>query len=199
MDTALRWTSADLANFPDDGKRREIIDGELFVSTRPHFYHQVLSMRLGGAIDTWGMPLKAGMAAIAPGLIFADDEDVAPDVIWVSRERLEQTLAGGKLRAAPEIVVEVLSPGRRNILRDRETKLKLYARRGADEYWIADWPRHSIEIFRRDGAFLVLSETLGPTDTLTSPLLPGFSLPLDQLFAGIPFGEGDDVDGRGEE
>ncbi len=199
MDTTLRWASVDLANFPEDGKRREIIDGELFVSPQPHFYHQVLSMRLGGAIDTWAMPQGLGMAAIAPGLIFADDEDVAPDVIWISQARLAHALTGGKLRAAPEIVVEVLSPGRRNISRDRETKLKLYARRGAAEYWIADWPRHAIDIFRRDGAFLVLRETLGPGDTLTSPLLPGFALPIDRLFAGIPFGGTEEESERGEE
>lgn len=197
MDTALRWTSADLANFPEDGKRREIIDGELFVSTQPHFYHQVFCGRLSGALDTWGAPTGAGLAAVAPGLIFADNDDVAPDVTWASRERLARILEGDKLRAAPELVVEVLSPGRKNILRDRETKLKLYARRGVDEYWIADWPRHAIEVYRRDGAFLVPVATLGPGATLTSPLLPGFALPLDRLFAGIPFApsaaEGDDA------
>ena len=84
-------------------------------------------------------------------------------------------------------MIEILSPGPRNIARDRDTKLKLYARRGADEYWIADWWQHRIEVYRRDGALLALAAALGTGDTLTSPLLPGFVLPLDRLFIGIPF------------
>jgi Uma2 family endonuclease len=182
-------TSADLANFPDDGKRREIIDGELYVSTQPHWYHQVLCARFGRFLDTWSDEAGSGQVAVAPGLIFAEDDDVAPDVVWASRERLARILEGGKLYAAPELVIEVLSPGRKNIARDRETKLKLYARRDADEYWIADWPRHAVEIYRRAGDTLTLAETLGPGDTLTTPLLPSFAVALDRLFAGFPFAE----------
>ena len=64
----------------------------------------------------------------APGLIFADDDDVAPDVVWISRERLAGTLdQTGHLHTAPELVVEVLSPGSVNERRDREVKLKLDA------------------------------------------------------------------------
>ncbi len=188
MTASLRWTSADLLNLADDDdKRREIIDGEMYVSTQPHFYHQVLSGNFATEFNAWDAPRHFGITAIAPGLVFADDDDVAPDVIWVSHERLASTHSGGKLHAAPEIVIEILSPGPRNIARDRDTKLKLYARRGADEYWIADWWQHRIEVYRRDGALLVLAAALGPGDTLTSPLLPGFVLPLDRLFIGIPF------------
>ncbi len=189
MNTSLRMTSADLANFPDDGKRREIIDGELYVSTQPHWYHQVLCARFGQFLGEWGDESGRGQVAVAPGLIFAEDDDVAPDVVWASRERLARILEGGKLYAAPELVIEVLSPGRKNIARDRETKLKLYARRDADEYWIADWPRHAVEIYLRAGDTLTLAETLGPGDTLTTPLLPGFAVALDRLFAGFPFAE----------
>lgn len=188
MSTTLRWTSADLEHFPDDGRRREIIDGELHVSKQPNWYHQVICTRLGGLLDAWSTARQSGAAAGAPGVIFAEDDDVAPDVVWVSAARLAATLAGGKLRAAPELVVEVLSPGKKNETRDRETKLKLYARRGVDEYWIVDWPRHSIDIFRRDGPLLVAAGSLGPEDTLASPTLPGFAAPLARIFAGVPLG-----------
>ena len=87
------------------------------------------------------------MAAVAPRLIFAGDDEVAPDVVWASTARLAAILgAGGWLYAAPELVVEVLAPGPKNIQRDRQTKLKLYARRGVDEYWIVDWPRRMITL-----------------------------------------------------
>jgi Uma2 family endonuclease len=192
MSTTLRWTSADLEHFPDDGRRREIIDGELYVSKQPNWYHQVICTRLGGLLDAWSALNQSGAAAGAPGVIFAEDDDVAPDVVWVSQARLAAILAGGKLHAAPELVVEVLSPGKKNERRDRETKLKLYARRGVEEYWIVDWPRHAIDLFRRDGELLVAAAALGPGDTLASPLLPGFAVPLTRVFAGVPVGPVDE-------
>jgi Uma2 family endonuclease len=188
MSTSLRMTSADLKNLPEDNKRREIIDGELFVSTQPHVYHQMLCGDLVSELNAWSRPRRAGKAINAPGLVFADDDDVAPDVVWASWERFAHILVGGKFHAAPELVVEVLSPGNRNIARDRETKLKLYARRGVDEYWIADWPRHAIEAYRRAGDLLILAAAFGPGDVLASPLLPGFALLIDELFADIPYG-----------
>lgn len=192
MSAALRYTSAGLLNLAYDGKRREIIDGEMYVSTQLQLHHQILCGNFATEFNLWDPQRQQGVAAIAPGLVFADDDDVAPDIVWISRERLAAIQRGGKLIAAPEIVVEVLSPGLANVRRDRETKLKLYARRGADEYWIADWPRRQVEVYRRDGLTLALVATLGPGDTLTSPLLPGFAVPLDRLFLGIPAGSDGD-------
>ncbi|MFP4437650.1 MAG: Uma2 family endonuclease [Chloroflexaceae bacterium] len=182
-ETSLRWTSADLEVLPDDGKRYEIIDGELYVSKQPHWYHQFTCMRLGRFLDEWNEQTGMGVVNAAPGLIFADDDDVAPDVIWLSRERRATVLgADGKLHAAPELVIEVLSPGSTNERRDREAKRKLYSRRGVDEYWIVNWQRQQIEIYRREQAALTLVATLYAQDTLTSPLLPGFACTVRRLF-----------------
>ena len=186
MATKLRWTSADLAHFPDDGRRREIIDGELYVSRQPDWQHQVICTRLGGWLDAWSVATGLGLAAAAPGLIFAEDDDVAPDLVWISLARLTAILQGGKLHGAPELAIEVLSPGTSNQQRDRETKRKLYARRGVDEYWIVDWQNRTVDIYRRDGADLTMAETLEADQALTSPLLPGWTAPLDRLFSGLP-------------
>ena len=105
MTASLRWTSADLLNLPEDGKLREIIDGELYVSTQPHLNHQMLSGNFTTEFNNWDAPRRIGITAIAPGVIFADDDDVAPDVIWVSLDRLAAIQSGGKLHAAPEIVI----------------------------------------------------------------------------------------------
>lgn len=183
MSTSLRWTSADLEVMPDDGKRYEIIDGELYVSKQPHWHHQSVSARLYAVLDEWGVRTGAGSASIAPGVIFAEDDDVAPDVVWAGTERLAAALGpDGKLHAAPELVIEVLSPGAANERRDREAKLKLYSRRGVGEYWIVDWRERTVEVFRRA---LERVETLGSGALLTSPLLPGFAAPLDRIFAGM--------------
>ena len=183
MDTALRWTSADLELMPDDGKRYEIIDGELYVSKQAHWDHQYVCVRLFRFLDEWNEQTGAGVANAAPGLIFGEHDDVAPDLVWISRERLATALGDdGKLHAAPELVVEVLSPGSTNERRDREAKLTLYSRRGVHEYWIVDWRQRQIEVYRRDQATLHLRETLYEDDRLQSPLLPGFAVQVRQLF-----------------
>jgi Uma2 family endonuclease len=184
MSTTLRFTSADLDAMPDDGKRYEIVDGQLYVSRQPHLEHQFTCTSISTALGHWSRETGAGFAFQAPGLIFADDDDVAPDVVWVSRTRLSAIMApDGNLHGAPELVVEVLSPGAANERRDRVVKLKLYSRRGVLEYWIADWQRRQVEVYCRDAAALHLVVTLHAGDTLGSPLLPGFACQVAQLFA----------------
>lgn len=140
MASAFSWTSSDLELLPDDGKRYEIIEGELFVSEHPHWYHQIVCGRACMLLDEWSRQTKRGQANIAPGLIFSDTDDVAPDVVWNSHERLQKSLGeDGKLHLAPELAIEVLSPGSTNERCDRDAKLKLYSRRGVQEYWILDW------------------------------------------------------------
>jgi Uma2 family endonuclease len=187
MTASLRWSSQDLELLPENGKRYEIIDGELHVSRQPHYYHQLVCFRIGLLLENWDKVHGTGQVNLAPGVIFADDDDVAPDVIWISNARLAAALAAdGKLHSSPELVIEVLSPGEQNERRDREAKLKLYSRRGAHEYWIIDWRMRSVEVYRRDQAQLMLVSTLYETDSLTTPLLTGFSLTLNTLFEAIP-------------
>jgi Uma2 family endonuclease len=187
MASTLRWTSADLAALPEDGKRYEIIDGELFVSKQPHFYHQEVCSQILRLLSNWSEQSGLGRTVFAPGLIFADDDDVVPDVAWLSHQRLAAALGkDGKLHSAPELVVEVLSPGAANQRRDREVKLKLYSGRGVLEYWIIDWAARTVEIYRRQNAHLSLFVTLVSGDALESPLLPGFSSGVNGIFSGIP-------------
>lgn len=187
MSRSLRWTSADLEAFPDDGKRYEIVDGELYVSRAPHAYHQWIIAELAWALRDWDHHFRIGQVLIAPGVIFSPDNDVIPDLIWIRRDRLAAALdSKGHLRAAPDLVVEVLSAGAENEQRDREAKLNLYSRRGVLEYWIVDWRPRQIAIYRRQDLALELAATAREADILTSPLLPGFQLPLHELFADIP-------------
>ncbi len=184
----LHWTSQDLELLPDDGKRYEIVDGELYVSEQPHWEHQFVSGQIFALLQAWSARTQRGMANLAPGLIFGDDEDVAPDVVWISAQRLLTALqTDGKLHSTPELVVEILSPGSTNECRDREVKRKLYSRRGAEEYWIVNWQERRLEIYRREEAVLTLNCILNENDVLQSPLLPGFSCRVSQIFdSGLP-------------
>jgi len=187
MSTTTRWTSSDLESLPDDGTRYEIIDGELFMSKQPSFNHQDVCTELVGRLWNWDRNRNRGWVVSAPGLIFAEEDDVAPDIVWISNERLASCLkSDGKLHDAPELVIEVLSPGRANEKRDREAKLGLYSRRGVNEYWIVSWQKRTVDVYRRDESALKLAGNLAETDTLESPLLPGFACRIAALFDRIP-------------
>jgi Uma2 family endonuclease len=183
MSTTIRYTSTDLASLPDDGRRYEIIDGELYVSKQPRYQHQHCCGRIYKFLDNWIDGGGHGRAVMAPGLIFSDDNDVVPDVVWLSAERLQATLrADGHFHGAPEIAIEAVSPGPANSVRDRETKRELYGRRGVNEYWILDWAAKTVEVYERREQALELARTLSIDDELTSPLLAGFRCPVRNLF-----------------
>lgn len=131
-----RWTLAQLATLPEEeGCRYELIDGRLHVSKQPSWEHQGVCHNVSFVLEEWNRRERAGVVREAPGVIFADDVAVAPDVAWVRRERLPLLLgADRKLHGPPDLVVEVLSPGAQNITRDREEKLHLYSRQGVEEY-----------------------------------------------------------------
>jgi Uma2 family endonuclease len=101
----------------------------------------------------------------------------------VSYERLAQIQdEAGHFRGAPELVAEVLSPGKANEDRDRLAELKLYSTQGVREYWIVDRLAQRVEVYRRDQAQLVLVATLLIGDVITSPLLPNFGCEVARLF-----------------
>ncbi len=182
-----KFTSADLALMPDDGKRREIIDGELYVSRAPGYEHQYTCGRLFRFLDEWNDQSRLGAVFTGPGLVLAEDDDVIPDVIWISRERFERGKdEAGHFVIAPELAIEVLSIGKTNEDRDRNAKLKLYSRRGVQEYWIVDWVGRQVEVYRRKQAKLRHIETWLAADSITSPLLPGFSCTVKSLFFSLP-------------
>ena len=185
-ESVARWTIADVELLSqEEGKRYEIIEGELLVSPQPHWAHQKTCNNMAFELTAWVRSGGNGEVVPAPGVIFDEENAVAPDVVWVSKERLPLVLGeDGKLHDAPDLAVEVLSPGTKNTRRDREAKLRLYSTRGVREYWIADWQAKSLQVFRREQAVLKLVVTLLAEDELTSPLLPGFKVNVARLFPG---------------
>ncbi|HLH26405.1 MAG TPA: Uma2 family endonuclease [Chloroflexota bacterium] len=180
-----RWTVADVEALPyDEWNRYEIIDGELFVSRQPRDEHQDASGEIIIGLGNWNHQTRLGSVLHTPGLIFSNHDAVAPDIVWISRERRAavERQDDGHLHGAPELVVEILSPGAANERRDREIKLQLYSDQGVDEYWIVDQRAQTVAVYRRHDTRLRLVETLQRDDALTSPLLPGFSLPVAHIF-----------------
>ena len=183
----VRWTTSDIELLSqDEGKRYEIIDGELFVTRSPHINHQDTSGNIYFELQTWSRKIGKGKALFTPGIIFSDADNVEPDVVWISKEKLAALLDdSGHLTGAPELVIEVLSPGKLNERRDKEAKLKLYSSQGVQEYWIVSWQLKTVEVYRRENLQLKLIATLLNNDVLTSPLLPDFTCDISRFFIAM--------------
>jgi len=101
------WTTADLELFPsyaESGNRYEIIDGELFVTRAPHWQHQSTCINIGAELKRWSLQTKLGGAAIAPGVIFSDTDNVIPDLVWASNQVLASLDQAGHLTMVPDLV-----------------------------------------------------------------------------------------------
>lgn len=180
----IRWTTSDIELLSqDEEKRYEIIDGELFVTRSPHWNHQRTIDNICLELNIWSRSSGIGEARSTPGIIFSDADNVVPDVVWISKKKLATLLDDeGHLTGAPELIVEVLSPGKLNERRDKEAKLKLYSSQGVREYWIVSWQLKTVEVYRRENLQLKLVATLLNDDKLTSTLLPDFSCDISLFF-----------------
>ncbi|HUF64383.1 MAG TPA: Uma2 family endonuclease [Gemmatimonadaceae bacterium] len=148
MAISAGWTVEQLATLPDDGKRYEIIDGELYVTPSPVYRHQYAVVEMVTALRTYLKPLGAGVALAAPADVEFDRRTVVePDVLVLplfAGRRPHVFAEAGRLLLA----VEVLSPG--TAARDRGIKRELYQRQGVPEYWIVDLDARLIERWRPD-------------------------------------------------
>ncbi len=144
MDTTKIWTYDDLARLPDDGKRYEILDGDLVVSPSPSREHQravkYLLFGLARLLDEHGIAevfLSPFDAILSPQRV------VVPDLMAVRRERASIVRERG-VEGAPDLVIEVMSS--RPAL-DRVRKFDLYAKAGIAEYWLVDPIGQTIEVY----------------------------------------------------
>lgn len=182
--TELRLTNADLEAMPEDGNRYEVIDGELYVSSAPSYLHQIALTNIVLAFGLYLRDHPIGRILPGVGVIFDEYNGVIPDLVFATHERIRRTLGAGRFQAAPEIVIEILSPGTSNQRRDRHVKRSLYAAHGVDEYWVVDPENRSLELHLRNASGdLVFDGSLQQADDLTSDLLPGFTVRIEALFA----------------
>jgi Uma2 family endonuclease len=180
---SVKFTYDDFLTFPEDGQRHEIIDGEHYVTPSPNTKHQRVSGTLHVSLANYLAPHPRGEVFAAPfDVIFSELDVVEPDLIYISRER-SSILTDAHVRGAPDLVVEILSPGTRKT--DEVTKRKRYERFGVLEYWVVDPELETIKVYRRkDDRFVWVAElSVAAGDSLTTPLLPGFSVMLAEIFA----------------
>ena len=173
-------TIADIDSMPEDGNRYELIEGELFVSRAPSLIHQGIVRNVLVLFAQYLRENPVGEIFPGPGVIFSDFSGVIPDLVYFSYERGKEIATGDRITGAPELIIEVLSPGTENRRRDEHAKRQLYKKYGVKEYWILDPQRMTVQIFRT--ARLKLTATLGVRDVLSTPLLPGFPCSVKEIF-----------------
>ena len=180
----VKLTYEDFLQFPDDGRRHELIDGEHYVTPSPNTRHQRISGRLYLLIGNWLQEHPVGQLFYAPfDVVFSNIDVVEPDLLYMSNERAAEVLTEEHVRGVPELVIEIASPGTRR--RDETLKRRLYERSGVTEYWVVDPDVDVVRAYRRSGEGFArpveLSAEAG--DVLTTALLPGLEIPLARVFA----------------
>ena len=181
----VRFTYEEYRTAPPD-KRYELLDGDLVMGPAPNLKHQDVQSRLGRRLAQFIEERALGKLFFAPcDVVLSDTDVVQPDLLFVSSARGHLLSGGENVRGAPDLVVEILSPATAE--RDRGYKRVLYARHGVAEYWLIDPEAATVWVHRlrdrlRDGS-LALAHTFGREQTLRSPLLAGFEVELDDVFA----------------
>ncbi len=174
-----RLNYEDFCLLPNNGRRYEIIDGELFVTPSPLWRHQNVLTNLLLSLGEFVKKQDLGKVVPAPmDVVLSDYDVVEPDILYISKTR-GSIVTDNNVQGAPDLVVEILSESTAKV--DRTTKLKLYARYGVAEYWVVDPATCSVEIYRLVSGGYELVSQLDSSRSLTSPLFPGFSLALSKL------------------
>lgn len=179
------WTYRDLVALPDDHLRHELIDGEHVVTPSPATGHQVVLMNLVRLLLPYLDEHRAGQLLCAPFDVKLSLFTVlVPDLVYFTADRFARVVNEKHATAAPDLAVEILSPGTRR--RDKGRKRAVYDRDGVQEYWIVDPDAQAITALRRPcadaGLTRVTTWTLEANGVLESPLFPGLRLPLRDVF-----------------
>jgi Uma2 family endonuclease len=175
-------TIDDLDAMPDDGNRYEIIEGELFVSRAPNLKHQRVSGNLFAAFIRYLERNPIGEILATPGVIFSDFNGVIPDLVFMTYERRAEIASGDRVTGAPDLVIEIVSPGAENEKRDRIAKRQLYGKYGVKEYWVVDPYQRTVEVYLLQSQRLTLQAAYTDKDELVSSVLPGFSCTVESIF-----------------
>ena len=170
----------DLFGLPDDGRRYEIIDGELYEMPAPGSDHANAVIDLIALLLPVVRSLSAKLFTAPMDVFFAGANPVQPDLLVLMPERLHLITKRG-VEGAPNLLIEILSPS--NPQHDLLTKRALYARGGVPEYWLVNPEAGSIEVLVLAGDGYRTHLRAAGDEPVTSTLPPSPSFPASAAFA----------------
>jgi Uma2 family endonuclease len=163
-----KMTAAQYLELPETNLPTELINGEVFRMPAPQLNHRDVVLQTALFLK---QRITTGKVYVAPVDVYLDELNVVqPDVLWIAPDNNRCVSIDGKfLRGAPDLVIEVFSPG--TARRDKRDKFRLYQKYGVREYWMIDPVEQFIEVWQLvEGKFVPL-DVYGPGETFVSPLL----------------------------
>ncbi len=165
---------------PNDGKRYELIRGEVHVTPAPATRHQAVLQNLSVNLGSYVIKNRLGEVWPAPlDVRLSGDTALQPDLIFISNARA-RIIQENWIAGAPDLVVEVMSPSTAGY--DRATKLPIYAEASVPEVWLIDSQAKTVDVLKLQGKKYLVEATHAGDQVLTSNLFPGWRLPLPDLF-----------------
>ena len=177
----IKFTYADYLTTPED-KRYQLLDGELIMAPAPNEPHQRAHAELGTRLFMFVKQNDLGRVYFAPtDVVLSDTDVVQPDLLFISKERLN-IVTHANIQGAPDLVVEILSPSTSQY--DNGYKRALYEQHGVKEYWMMGTDPVAVTVLLLGASGFEVIATYGEGDTLTSQTLQGFSVRINDIFAG---------------
>ena len=151
-----------------------------YYSPIPSTRHQSIALKFAAALLRHVETRKLGQVLHAPcNVVLSREIVIQPDILFVEKKRIG-IIGASHLRGAPNLVIEVLSPGagKRNPL----AKRRIYARFHVPEYWAVDLADNTVETLLWSEMGYISAGCYTRSDRLSSPLLPELNLSLSRIF-----------------
>jgi len=175
-----KLTYEQFRQLPNDGKRYELIRGEVHVTPAPSSRHQFIIRNVAASLLRYLERNPLGELAFAPlDVRLSVDTALQPDLIFVSNAHAE-IIQENWIAGSPDLIVEVLSPSTATY--DRAAKLPIYAEAGVPEVWLIDSQAKTVEVLKLQGKKYLVEATHAGNQVLASNLFPGWQLSLHDLF-----------------
>ncbi len=175
-----RVSYADLEQAPEDGRRYELYDGEVFVVPAPIPRHQIVQQLIAEVLRRH-VSAHGGFSVSSPiDIVFSEYDVLQPDVVLFTAERVQLVDLDRVIRDPPDLCVEILSLSTEAT--DRGRKMQMFARYGVREYWIVDPSARAIEVYALRGNAYALTQRTGRGDVVASLVLPDLALRSDDVF-----------------
>ena len=166
---------------PETKERYEIVDGEVIMPAAPLVVHQTFSGNIYRPL--WPFVRENGLGRVwyAPVDVVVQQTPLRvrqPDLLFVSSKNA--AIVDDRIYGGPDLVVEILSPS--NNRSGIEGRLVDYARIECQECWVVSPEACTVEVLRLENGQWRRNDLYGLGDSLESTVLPGFELPVSDIF-----------------
>jgi len=172
-------TAQDFWLLPGDGKRRELVRGEVIATMPPGGKHSEIALIIGSLLRAWAKRSR-GFVGVEGGFVLAHDPDTVrgPDVSYVRKDRIPDSgVPDAFWNLAPDLAVEVISPS--ETAREIHEKVREFLRAGTPLVWTVFPSTREVIVHTPDG----LARTFGENDALEfAEVLPGFRCTVREIF-----------------